>query len=37
MIRHHVAASAAEIDSVFTLDTYLRNIDAIFERVFGEE
>jgi adenylosuccinate lyase len=29
--------SAAEIDSVFTLDTYLRNIDAIFERVFGEE
>ena len=29
--------SAAEIDSVFTLDTYLRNVDTIFERVFGEE
>ncbi len=26
--------SAAEIESVFTLDTYLRNIDTIFERVF---
>jgi adenylosuccinate lyase len=28
--------STAEIDSVFTLDTYLRNVDTIFERVFGE-
>ena len=27
--------SAAEIDGVFTLDTYLRNIDTIFDRVFG--
>lgn len=29
--------SAAEIDSVFKLDTYLRNVDTIFERVFGED
>ena len=28
--------SAREIDQVFTLDTYLRNVDTIFERVFGE-
>ena len=28
--------SAAEIDGVFNLDTYLRNIDKIFVRVFGE-
>jgi len=28
--------SAEEIDKVFNLDTYLRNIDAIFDRVFGE-
>jgi adenylosuccinate lyase len=28
--------SSAEIDSVFTLDTYLRNVDAIFARVFEE-
>jgi adenylosuccinate lyase len=28
--------SATEIERVFTLDTYLRNVDAIFERVFGE-
>jgi adenylosuccinate lyase len=27
--------SAAEIAGVFTLDTYLRNVDTIFERVFG--
>lgn len=33
-IRTHL--SAAEIDSVFTLETYLRNVDTIFERVFGE-
>jgi len=26
--------SATEIDRVFSLDTYLRNVDAIFERVF---
>jgi adenylosuccinate lyase len=29
--------SAAEIAGVFMLDTYLRNVDTIFERVFGEE
>lgn len=29
--------SAAEIAGVFTLDTYLRNVDTIFERVFGED
>jgi adenylosuccinate lyase len=29
--------SAREIDAVFNLDTYLRNIDRIFERVFGEK
>ncbi|HZE64589.1 MAG TPA: hypothetical protein VE056_11950, partial [Pyrinomonadaceae bacterium] len=28
--------SAREIDGVFNLDTYLRNIDTIFERVFDE-
>jgi adenylosuccinate lyase len=28
--------SVAEIDRVFNLDTYLRNIDTIFDRVFGE-
>jgi adenylosuccinate lyase len=28
--------SAAEIDGVFTFDTYLRNVDTIFHRVFGE-
>ena len=28
--------SAREIDGVFNLNTYLRNIDTIFERVFGE-
>jgi adenylosuccinate lyase len=28
--------SAGEIEGVFNLDTYLRNIDTIFERVFGE-
>ena len=27
---------AAEIERVFSLDTYLRNVDAIFARVFGE-
>jgi adenylosuccinate lyase len=27
--------SAAEIDQVFSLDTYLRNVDQIFSRVFG--
>jgi adenylosuccinate lyase len=27
--------SATEIDRVFSLDTYLRNVDAIFGRVFG--
>ncbi len=27
--------STAEIDQAFALDTYLRNVDAIFERVFG--
>ena len=33
-IRAHL--SVAEIERVFSLDTYLRNVDAIFERVFGE-
>src|SRR5713226_3056602 len=28
--------SAAEIDEVFSLDTYLRNVDKIFDRVFDE-
>jgi adenylosuccinate lyase len=28
--------SDEEIDSVFSLETYLRNVDTIFERVFGE-
>ena len=28
--------SNAEIEKAFSLDTYLRNIDPIFERVFGE-
>lgn len=27
--------SSAEIDGVFKLDTYLRNVDTIFDRVFG--
>lgn len=27
--------SASEIGKVFTFDTYLRNVDAIFDRVFG--
>lgn len=27
--------SSDEINRVFTLDTYLRNVDAIFDRVFG--
>jgi adenylosuccinate lyase len=29
--------SKAQIDAVFSLDTYLRNIDQIFARVFGEQ
>jgi len=29
--------SEAEIDGVFTFDTYLRNVDTIFERVFGAQ
>jgi adenylosuccinate lyase len=29
--------SEAEIDRVFALDTYLRNVDAIFGRVFGDQ
>ena len=28
--------SAAEIDGAFTFDTYLRNVETIFDRVFGE-
>jgi adenylosuccinate lyase len=28
--------SSAEIDRAFSLDTYLRNVDAIFDRVFPE-
>jgi adenylosuccinate lyase len=27
--------SSEEIDRIFSLDTYLRNVDAIFKRVFG--
>jgi adenylosuccinate lyase len=27
--------SKEQIDRVFSLDTYLRNVDAIFRRVFG--
>jgi adenylosuccinate lyase len=34
-IREHL--SPAEIERVFSLDTYLRNVDAIFARVFNEE
>ena len=33
-IKSHL--SSREIDGVFTLDTYLRNVDTIFERVFGQ-
>src|SRR3989442_7644818 len=29
--------SAAEIDRVFSLDTYLRNVDKIFARLFGAQ
>ena len=29
--------SKAQIDGVFDLDTYLRNVDQIFARVFGEQ
>ena len=29
--------SAAEIDGAFTFDTYLRNVHAIFDRVFGAQ
>jgi adenylosuccinate lyase len=29
--------SSAEISEVFNYDTYLRNVDTIFERVFGNE
>ena len=28
--------SATEIDRVFSLDTYLRNVDTIFDRVFND-
>jgi adenylosuccinate lyase len=28
--------SAAEVDGVFKLETYLQNVDTIFDRVFGE-
>ena len=33
-IKSHL--SPQEIDAVFKLDTYLRNVDKIFDRVFGE-
>ncbi len=33
-IKSHL--SLREIDAVFTLNTYLRNVDRIFDRVFGE-
>jgi adenylosuccinate lyase len=29
--------SSEEIDGVFSFDTYLRNVDAIFDRVFGAD
>ena len=29
--------SAAEVDGVFKLETYLRNVDTIFDRVFGKQ
>ncbi|MEK6333315.1 MAG: adenylosuccinate lyase [Acidobacteriota bacterium] len=29
--------SKAQIDAVFNLDTYLRNVDQVFARVFGEQ
>ena len=29
--------SARDLEAVFTLDTYLRNVGAIFDRVFGSE
>jgi adenylosuccinate lyase len=29
--------SKAQIDAVFDLDTYLRNVDQVFARVFGEQ
>ena len=29
--------SAEEINSAFSTDTYLRNIDAIFDRVFAKK
>ena len=31
-IKSHLAAN--EIDRIFSLDHYLRNVDSIFERVF---
>ena len=34
-IQAHLARE--EIDRVFSLDTYLRNVDAIFARVFGDQ
>jgi adenylosuccinate lyase len=34
-IRQHL--SPARIKSAFSLDTYLRNVDVVFERVFGQE
>ena len=29
--------SAGEIDRVFSVDTYLRNVETIFERVFAQD
>ena len=29
--------SSAEVDGVFKLETYLRNVDTIFDRVFGKQ
>jgi adenylosuccinate lyase len=34
-IKSHL--SEAEIEGVFTFDTYLRNVDTIFDRVFGAQ
>jgi len=34
-VRQHLAPE--QIKSAFSLDTYLRNVDQVFERVFGQE
>ncbi len=34
-VRKHL--SPEQVESAFSLDTYLRNVDKVFERVFGQE